>query len=72
MIEREIYNGLDRIGSIETGRRKPFRALAADGRSRGEFDSEGEAMAAIIGRSTGKPALRGDDDNSRGADGGGL
>jgi hypothetical protein len=43
----EIYDGLRRIGSVAPGKRKPFAARDADGRSLGEFDREDAAMRAI-------------------------
>jgi hypothetical protein len=47
MREREVYDGLRRLGRIVQGKRKPFGAIDADNRRVGEFDREADAMRAI-------------------------
>jgi hypothetical protein len=44
---REIYSGLTHLGTITPGKRKPFRAVNADGRTLGEYETESAAMAAV-------------------------
>ena len=43
----DVYDGLRHVGTIAPGKRKPWRAISADGRSLGEHQFERDAMAAL-------------------------
>jgi hypothetical protein len=45
---REVYDGLQHVGTIRPGSRQPWRAISADGRPLGEHQFEWNAMSALL------------------------